>query len=92
MFFFPLSFFPLSPCLWLFCIYPGIPDSSVYSHKSFVFFGKVSDTLACLGNWLEGPSRTAARGIGVKGEAARNVDEGKEVVKRGMLNRRDKTP
>ncbi|CAF92764.1 unnamed protein product, partial [Tetraodon nigroviridis] len=39
----------------------------------------VSDTLVCLGNRLEGPSRTAARGIGVKGEAVQNVDEGKEV-------------
>lgn len=28
--FFPLSFFPLSPCPSLFCIYLGIPDSSVY--------------------------------------------------------------
>lgn len=89
---FPVFFFSFSPCLSIFCIYLGIPDSSVYSHKSFVFFGRVSDTLVCLGNRLEGPSRTAARGIGVKGEAAQNVDEGKEVVKRGMLNGRDKTP
>lgn len=64
----------------------------VYSHKSFVFFGRVSDTLVCLGKRLEGPWRTAALGIGVKGKAARNVDEGKEVVKHGMLNRLDKTP
>lgn len=53
--FFLLSFFSLSPCLLLFCIYLGIPDSSVYSHKSFVFFGRVSDTLVCLGKRLEGP-------------------------------------
>lgn len=67
-------------------------NSLVYSHKSFVFFGRVSDTLVCLGNRLEGPSRTAAREIGVKGEAVRNADEGKEVVKWGMLNGWDKTP
>lgn len=67
-------------------------NSLVYSHKSFVFFGRVSDTLVCLGNRLEGPSRTAAREIRIKGEAVRNADEGKEVVKWGMLNGWDKTP
>lgn len=31
-----------------------IPDSPFYSHKSFVFFGRVSDTLGRLGNGPEG--------------------------------------
>lgn len=65
----------LSPSLSLFFVYPGSPDSRFYSHKSYVFFGKVSDTLLCLGNKLEGRP-----GIGGRGEAAQNVDEGREGV------------
>lgn len=87
-FFFP-SFFPFHLVSYLLHL---SWNSLVYSHKSFVFFGRVSDTLVCLGNRLEVPSRTAAREIGVKGEAVRNADEGKEVVKWGMLNGWDKTP
>lgn len=40
---------------------PGIPFPSLYSHRSFVIFGRVSDTLVCLGN------RSGRRGRRSKG-------------------------
>lgn len=43
---------------------PGIPVPSFYSLRSFVIFGRVSDTLVCLGNRVEGPSRIAVQGSG----------------------------
>lgn len=44
----------IGEAVFFFYIYLGISDSSFYSHKSFVFFGKVSDTLLCLWNKQEG--------------------------------------
>lgn len=40
--------------LALFHFLPGIPLPSFYSLRSFVIFGRVSDTLVCLGNRAEG--------------------------------------
>lgn len=37
------------------------PVPSFYSLRSFVIFGRVSDTLVCLGNRVEGPLRIHER-------------------------------
>lgn len=59
----------------------GIAVPSFYSLRSFVIFGRVSDTLVCLGNRVEGPSRTAVQGGGDTRRVhvwTEKVDEGEE--------------
>lgn len=70
--------------LSLFRFLPGIPVPSFYSLRSFVIFGRVSDTLVCLGNRVEGKSRTAVRGSrDTRGSTRlKRVDEGEERVKK----------
>ncbi len=62
--------------LSLFNFIPGIPVSSFYSLRSFVIFGRVSDTLVCLGNRVEGPSGIAVGGSKDTWEGARTDEEG----------------
>lgn len=54
-------FFSSPRLLSLFYCPLGIPNSLIYSLRSFVIFGRVSHTSVCLGNRSERPSRIVAR-------------------------------
>lgn len=56
-----LFFFSSPRLLSLFYCPLGIPNSLIYSLRSFVIFGRVSHTSVCLGNRSERPSRIVAR-------------------------------
>lgn len=60
----------------LFLFLPGIPVFSFYSLRSFVIFGRVSDTLVCLGNRVEGALRITVRGSEDTWEGAHVDEEG----------------